>query len=107
MKKMAAILSLCLLMGACNQNQQNGDRNQKRQDCTDSSDWGITTRVKQSIMTDGSLSATSRLVHVETTNGVVTLTGSVPSKEDSRRIERLAKEVQGVRKVQNQLTVDS
>ncbi len=106
MKKTAAILSLCLLMGSCNQNQQNGENNQTCNKCSESSDWGITTKVKTSIMTDSSLSTSSRLVHIETTNGVVTLTGSVPSKEDSRRIERLAKEVQGVKKVQNQLTVN-
>ncbi len=56
-------------------------------------------------MSDGSLSATSRLVSVTTNNGVVTISGTVASKDDMNRIIRLAKEVDGVKKVDNQMTV--
>ncbi len=55
-------------------------------------------------MADGSLSASSRLVSITTNNGVVTISGNVASKADMRRIVRLAKEVNGVRKVDNQMT---
>lgn len=56
-------------------------------------------------MSDGSLSATSRLVSVTTNNGVVTISGTVASKDDMNRIVRLAKEVDGVKKVDNEMTV--
>lgn len=56
-------------------------------------------------MSDGSLSASSRLVSVTTNNGVVTLSGTVASRDDMNRIIRLAKDVDGVRKVDNQMTI--
>lgn len=69
-------------------------------------DWQITMSVKKAIMTNGDLAASARFVSVSTTNGVVTLTGNVDTKEQSRMIERTAKGVAGVKSVDNQLMVN-
>lgn len=112
MKKKVLMFSICLLMGACAQNggdnksYKNNNRTHDNQDCDQSSDWEITGRVKKMIMMDSTLSTSARFVSVETNDGVVTLTGSVPTKEDSRRIERMTKDVQGVQRVRNELTIN-
>lgn len=56
-------------------------------------------------MSDSSLSGSGKLVSVETNDGVVTLTGTVPSKDESRYIERKVKAMDGVKRVDNQLTI--
>ncbi len=58
-------------------------------------------------MSESNLSASARFVSVTTNDGVVTLTGTVPTREDSRHIERKVKGVSGVRRVDNQLTIGS
>lgn len=42
--------------------------------------------------------------NVTTNNGVVTLTGNVSSKSDENKIVRIAKSVDGVVRVDNQMT---
>ena len=44
-------------------------------------------------------------IDVRTENGVVTLSGSVPSRTASRKAEQLAAAVPGVRRVENQLSI--
>jgi len=112
------------MFAACNRNDDNEHDSQrndsKRYDSrhSDSScsnnnsneenaDWEITTKVKSALLSDSTLSASARFVSVTTNNGVVTLTGNVHSSEESRRIERKVKSVTGVRKVDNQLTVNN
>lgn len=56
-------------------------------------------------MSESCLSASARFIHVETNDGVVTLTGNVPTRDDSRTAERLAESVDGVRSVNNRLTI--
>src|SRR3954468_3267586 len=46
-------------------------------------------------------------VNVAVSDGVVTLTGSVPSKEDRKRAKELAKSVAGVKEVKEKLTIDA
>ena len=69
-------------------------------------DWQITTKIKAALISDDQLSASSKFISVTTNDGVVTLTGNVPTREDSRRAEALVKGVKGVRKVDNQLTIN-
>lgn len=92
---------LCLVCFGCN-NKGNSD-NQSQQET--SADWAITTKVKASIMSDSSLSASARLVSVSTTDGVVTLSGNVPYQADAERLVKIAKKVDGVKSVDNQLVV--
>jgi osmotically-inducible protein OsmY len=85
-------------MDSYNENAQNDGSH------TDA-DWKVTAAVKKAFMTDSDLSMSARFVSVSTDNGTVTLTGSVSSKEESRKLERRAKSVSGVRSVNNQLTI--
>ena len=68
-------------------------------------DWAITFKVKNAILADPSISLSANLVHVKTSNGVVTLSGTLPSRDDIDKVARKAKEVQGVKKIINQMKV--
>jgi hyperosmotically inducible periplasmic protein len=68
-------------------------------------DATITASVKSSLATDKVSSLTR--VDVDTTNGVVSLNGVVQSAEQKKRMEQLASRVDGVRKVVNNLQVQS
>lgn len=103
MKKILFISAISLLCIACNTNSPNKPNTMQAEE--QSADWAITTKVKAAIMADGSISATGRMVTVNTTNGVVTLSGGVPTKEEKDRIAQIVKNVEGVVKVNNQLTV--
>ncbi len=66
-------------------------------------DAGITTAVKTKLA-NNQVSSLPR-VEVETVNGVVHLTGVVKSDSDKAAAARLAKEVKGVKRVDNDLSV--
>jgi len=66
-------------------------------------DTGITTRVKAALAADKGSSLTR--VGVETTRGVVQLTGVVQSAADRSRAEQVTRGVSGVRGVANNLQV--
>jgi osmotically-inducible protein OsmY len=105
MKKLLLIPVLCLgLFSCCHEcKDKNGNPCVKSED--QSSDWSITTRVKSAILTDTSIAAMARFVSVSTTDGVVTLTGSVATREDREKIVKIVKNVQGVKSVDNQITI--
>lgn len=105
MKSLLLIPTMCLLCFACNPNgRSNSHRSQSQEN---SADWSITTKVKAAIMADSSISASARFVSVNTTDGVVTLTGTVPTQADSDRIVRIAENVNGVMSVDNQMTLSN
>ena len=64
-------------------------------------DAATTSEVKAKLLADDIVP--SRKVKVETTDGVVTLTGTVESKAQVERAERLAKAMDGVKSVENDL----
>lgn len=63
-------------------------------------DATITTRIKAKLLAD-SITGTT----VDTTDGVVTLTGSVGSDEQKAKAEKHARETEGVKNVKNELVV--
>lgn len=65
-------------------------------------DTEITARVKASIFAEPGLR--SLQISVDTTQGVVTLSGAVDSAENSERASALARAVAGVKSVENKLT---
>jgi hyperosmotically inducible protein len=65
------------------------------------SDSAITAKVKTALIAKKDLK--SMHIHVETRNGVVTLTGSVPSKDQADAAVEAAKGVDGVKDVTNTL----
>src|SRR4051812_33244465 len=94
-----------LLCAACG--SLNGPHNLKTTSASHNkeTDVQITNRVKSALASDNALTGTMRNVFVETTNGVVTLTGSVPTVEESRNIERKVKSIKEVSSVDNQLII--
>jgi hyperosmotically inducible periplasmic protein len=68
------------------------------------SDSGITTRVQSKFFTDDEVRA--RDITVTTENQVVTLAGTVRSDTERQRALSLARSVDGVRSVEDQLTVE-
>lgn len=66
-------------------------------------DTAITTALKGKYVLDDELKAHD--INVDTLNGVVTLSGAAPSAAAIERATTIAKTVDGVKDVQNQLTV--
>ena len=66
-------------------------------------DSTITTKVKSELL--GEMKVRSTHVHVKTRQGVVWLTGSVRSADDRSAAEDVARNVSGVKDVENKLKV--
>lgn len=66
-------------------------------------DTATTSEIKAKLLADDIVP--SRKVKVETTDGVVQLSGSVDSKAQSERAESIAKAIDGVKSVKNDLQV--
>jgi hyperosmotically inducible protein len=67
-------------------------------------DGAITSKIKAAILGEAGLQ--SFQIHVATTTGVVTLTGTVGSQASSDRAASIAATVDGVKDVENQLVVN-
>jgi len=68
-------------------------------------DRTITQHVRQGVVANDDLSTTAKNVKIVTTEGVVTLRGPVTSAEEKQEIDKLVKEVEGVKRVDNQLEI--
>jgi hyperosmotically inducible protein len=66
-------------------------------------DATITAQVKTALLNDPQLNATK--IDVSTSNGVVTISGTVKSQPEQQRAIQLARQVNGVRDVRSNLTV--
>lgn len=66
-------------------------------------DAAITTKVKSAIVAEPELKAME--IHVDTVDGIVTLTGSVDSPQHIENAKQAAQAVNGVKSVNNQLIV--
>ena len=67
-------------------------------------DTTITTAVKNKLAADPTTSAAK--IDVDTSNGVVTLSGKVPTAAEKSEAERIARNTQGVRQVVNNLSAE-
>lgn len=65
-------------------------------------DATITTKVKAALATETNLKSTG--ISVDTVQGKVTLSGSVPDKAQLDRAAQIARSVEGVQEVNNRLT---
>jgi len=70
--------------------------------CTQTTDAGITGLIKTRLAADDQVSAFD--INVDTTNGIVTLTGNVDSQEARDQALRLARETSGVREVKDMIS---
>jgi hyperosmotically inducible protein len=68
-----------------------------------SDDATITARVRTTLLNDTQIAATR--IDVSTTNGVVTMSGSVKSKADEARAIQLARQTNGVKDVKSVLQI--
>ncbi|WP_130831742.1 molecular chaperone OsmY [[Erwinia] mediterraneensis] len=81
-------------------------KDEQKQSAKDYADDAATTsKIKAKFLTDDIVP--SRNVKVETTNGVVQLSGTVENQAQSERAESIAKSIEGVKSVKNDLTVKS
>jgi hyperosmotically inducible protein len=83
------------------QNKTTGDQSENEADRT------ITQNVRRAVTADDSLSTNAKNVKIITNNGTVTLRGPVKSQKEKAEIEAKAKQVAGVKGVDNQLEVAS
>ncbi len=66
-------------------------------------DAAITTKIKADFATDKQVSALK--IHVDTDNGVVTLSGDAKTKEEADKAVSIAKSTKGVMSVKNEIKV--
>jgi hyperosmotically inducible periplasmic protein len=83
------------------QNKTTGDQSENEADRT------ITQNIRRAVTADDSLSTNAKNVKIITNNGTVTLRGPVKSEKEKAEIEAKAKQVAGVKRVDNQLEVAS
>ena len=87
------------------------DRNHATKTAEDQSeneaDRTITQNIRKAITSDDSLSTNAKNVKIITSDGTVTLRGPVKSEKEKADIEAKAKQVAGVKKVDNQLEIAS
>ena len=83
------------------QNKTTGDQSENEADRT------ITQNIRQAITADDSLSTNAKNVKIITNDGTVTLRGPVKSEKEKADIEAKAKQVAGVKRVDNQLEIAS
>jgi hyperosmotically inducible periplasmic protein len=85
------------------------DRNDATKTADDQSeseaDRTITQNLRKAITDDDSLSTNGKNVKIVTTEGTVTLRGPVKSEKEKADIGAKAKQIAGVRKVDNQLEI--
>ena len=70
-------------------------------------DRTITQNIRKALTADDSLSTNAKNVKIITNDGTVTLRGPVKSEKEKADIEAKAKQVAGVKQVDNQLEVAS
>ena len=87
------------------------DRNDAAKTAGDQSeneaDRKITQEVRKSIVDDDKLSTSAQNVKIITNDGQVILRGPVKSEQEKKEIESKAKQVAGVKNVENQLEIAS
>jgi hyperosmotically inducible protein len=107
--KLAAVILAAGVLGACNRDNPDVRRvtkeaEQQLERATEAlDDTTITAKVKGALIADSDLSGLS--IDVDTSQNVVTLRGSVASDDMRQKAERVARSVEGVKEVRNELVV--
>ncbi len=92
-------IALIAALGACSKQGEQTSAGQYVDDAT------VTAKVKADLIKDDTVKSTD--INVESTGGVVQLNGSVGSDSARQRAEELAKSIEGVKSVTNNLSVQS
>ena len=90
---------------AKNERDRSGDTKTPGDQAENEADRTITQNVRKAITSDSSLSTDAQNVKIITQDGNVTLRGPVKSDKEKKDIEAKAKQVAGVKGVDNQLEV--
>jgi hyperosmotically inducible protein len=102
---LAVLAVSTLALGACNRADREQARTEGRQATDQASavvdNAALTTKVKSALLADDTVKGTQ--INVDSNNGTVKLTGTVDTPEQVRRAEQVAKGVQGVQRVENNL----
>ena len=108
-------LLLAVGSGACSQGEQQQLQNKANEVTNEAvqkggekakqiaGDTAVTAAVKAKLVEDAMARAAA--IHVDTDNGVVTLTGTVESEQAKARAESVARQIEGVTSVVDKLTV--
>ena len=126
MKSITLLLLSMVLMVGCSKNEDkqvsqtvapdNSGRNVRDRDdqtktpgdqSENEADRTITQNIRQALTADDSLSTNAKNVKIITNDGTVTLRGPVKSEKEKTDIEAKAKQVAGVKRVDNQIEVAS
>jgi osmotically-inducible protein OsmY len=97
----AAVVVTASALGACATNSQTGQKETAGQYVDDAT---VTAKVKTAIATDVGVKAAAN-VNVETSQGVVQLSGFADSNDQASRAVAAAKKVNGVRSVKNDIRI--
>ncbi len=97
----AAAVATASLLGACATSTETGQKETTGQYIDDAT---VTAKVKTAIATDVGVKAASN-VNVETSQGVVQLSGFADSSDQASRAVAAAQKVNGVRSVKNDIRV--
>jgi osmotically-inducible protein OsmY len=84
-----------------NQSKTSGDQSENE------ADRRISQNIRDAITSDDSFSTNAKNVKIITSDGTVTLRGPVKSDKEKEEIEAKAKQIAGVKKVDNQLEIAS
>ena len=105
MKAMIAIaVAAALALSACASHQEKSSSSGQTASSSTSNAM-LTGKVKSALAADVGLS-TVTTIDVDSDNGVVTLKGRVDSTDKKAKAEDIAKKVEGVRSVKNELRVE-
>lgn len=105
----AVAIALTVSLGACTQEQRQEAKTEGRQATSQASaavdDAAITTKVKAALLADDQVKGTQ--INVDTNGGTVRLTGTVDNQAQLQRAVEVAKGVQGVQRVENNLAASA
>ena len=99
----ALVLALTFCAAGCGGSMASTPRTSGAAGMSSTEDATITARVKTALLNDTQVNATR--IDIVTTNGVVTMSGTVRSKAEEQRAIQLARQVSGVKDVKSTLQV--
>lgn len=99
LRSYVSAIALLLVLGACAKQGEQSTTGQYLDDAT------VTAKVKADLIKDDAVKSTD--IRVETSSGVVQLRGFVGSDEIRQRAEQLARSVEGVKSVRNDLEIQT
>jgi osmotically-inducible protein OsmY len=103
-KVLAAIFATTLAIGVTGCASDSNRRGVDETGAVASDSW-ITTKVKSDLAVEKDVSATQ--IHVDTYEGVVTLSGTVETQAESNKAAQVARDIKGVKSVVNNIQVKS